>query len=41
MRRYLTVLFTLFVLVPVLTHAQPNLNLKRIVVNWPAIELYF
>lgn len=41
MRRYLTLLVTLVVFVPALAHAQPHLNLKRIIVNWPTIELYF
>ena len=41
MRRHSTILLTMLVLVPVLAHAQPNLNLKRVTVNWPTIELYF
>ncbi|MBE0644718.1 MAG: hypothetical protein IH600_11610, partial [Bacteroidetes bacterium] len=24
-----------------ITQAQPNLNFKRVTVNWPTIELYF
>ncbi|MCB2205016.1 VWA domain-containing protein [bacterium] len=40
MRRILlTVVFSLLALS--VTYAQPNLNFKRVTVNWPTIELYF
>ncbi|MBR9974973.1 MAG: VWA domain-containing protein, partial [Bacteroidetes bacterium] len=41
MRRYAAVFVSLFILVTAFAHAQPNLNLKRVVVNWPAVEVYF
>lgn len=41
MRRCTTFFLAVLILTPMLVQAQPNLNLKRVVVNWPAVELYF
>ena len=41
MRRQTVVFVSLFMLATAFAHAQPNLNIKRVVVNWPSVELYF